>query len=248
MPLPPTPCRLLLLHSFTLTTNQITFNMLALSSLGLDGPFENPTILGEDESLHEWVIKRIKEKNLNYNSVTNGLLYDLLARLVVKKNQHGKDHDPKRQLTKAQVAHIVAFIICRMGLDEVTPKMVRGVWNYIPKEEPPNSLWAGIASIKKRARGGAPITGECVSDGVKDDNVGGAGGGEGSLGGGAGDSVQHVADGGGGVTGGEGHGGGTADVEVVVQAGGTGENIMLLLQFKFFSLSYFTFYFIVSLF
>ena len=241
MPLPPTPCRLLLLHSFTLTTNQITFNMLALSSLGLDGPFENPTILGEDESLHEWVIKRIKEKNLNYNSVTNGLLYDLLARLVVKKNQHGKDHDPKRQLTKAQVTHIVAFMICRMGLDEVTPKIVRGVWNYIPQEEPPNSLWAGIAFIKKRARGGAPITGECVSDGVKDDNVGGAGGGEGSLGGGAGDSVQHVADGGGG--GGEGGVGKEAVVvdgqgdrdaqlggagEVARQPGETGDNIMML--------------------
>ena len=154
--------------------------MSALHSLGLDGAFGNPSILGDGVSLHQWVINIIKENNLTSNSVTNGLLHDLLARLVMKHHRHAQ-HDPKRQLTKAHIAHIVGFMICRMGLEEVTPKVVRTVWNYIPKEEPPNALWTGIDSIKKHAaRGRAPITGvegvaadgrpegggECVGDHV----------------------------------------------------------------------------------
>ena len=191
--------------------------MSALHSLGLDGAFGNPSILGDGVSLHQWVINIIKENNLTSNSVTNGLLHDLLARLVMKHHRHAQ-HDPKRQLTKAHIAHIVGFMICRMGLEEVTPKVVRTVWNYMPKEEPPDALWTGIDYIKKHAaRGRAAITGVegVAADGRRDDNVGGAGGGggEGSLGGGAGDSGGHVADAGdlgGGeeavVTGGEGDG------------------------------------------
>ena len=154
--------------------------MSALHSLGLDGAFGNPSILGDGVSLHQWVINIIKENNLTSNSVTNGLLHDLLARLVMKHHRHAQ-HDPKRQLTKAHIAHIVGFMICRMGLEEVTPKVVRTVWNYIPKEEPPNALWTGIDYIKKHAaRGRAAITGvegvaadgrpegggECVGDHV----------------------------------------------------------------------------------
>ena len=154
--------------------------MSALHSLGLDGAFGNPSILGDGVSLHQWVINIIKENNLTSNSVTNGLLHDLLARLVMKHHRHAQ-HDPKRQLTKAHIAHIVGFMICRMGLEEVTPKFVRTVWNYIPKEEPPNALWTGIDYIKKHAaRGRAAITGvegvaadgrpegggECVGDHV----------------------------------------------------------------------------------
>ena len=133
--------------------------MSALHSLGLDGAFGNPSILGDGVSLHQWVINIIKENNLTSNSVTNGLLHDLLARLVMKHHRHAQ-HDPKRQLTKAHIAHIVGFMICRMGLEEVTPKVVRTVWNYMPKEEPPDALWTGIDYIKKHAaRGRAPITG-----------------------------------------------------------------------------------------
>ena len=154
--------------------------MSALHSLGLDGAFGNPSILGDGVSLHQWVINIIKENNLTSNSVTNGLLHDLLARLVMKHHRHAQ-HDPKRQLTKAHIAHIVGFMICRMGLEEVTPKFVRTVWNYIPKEEPPDALWTGIDYIKKHAaRGRAAITGvegvaadgrpegggECVGDHV----------------------------------------------------------------------------------
>ena len=105
--------------------------MSALHSLGLYGAFGNPSILGDGVSLHQWVINIIKENNLNSKSVTNGLLHDLLARLVMKHHRHAQ-HDPKRQLTKAHIAHIVGFMICRMGLEEVTPKFVRTVWNYIP--------------------------------------------------------------------------------------------------------------------
>ena len=98
----------------------------------------------------------------------------------MKHHRHAQ-HDPKRQLTKAHIAHIVGFMICRMGLEEVTPKFVRTVWNYIPKEEPPDALWTGIDYIKKHAaRGRAAITGvegvaadgrpegggECVGDHV----------------------------------------------------------------------------------
>ena len=130
--------------------------------------------------MHQWVINIIKENNLNSKSVTNGLLHDLLARLVMKHHRHAQ-HDPKRQLTKAHIAHIVGFMICRMGLEEVTPKVVRTVWNYMPKEEPPDALWTGIDYIKKHAaRGRAAITGvegvaadgrpegggECVGDHV----------------------------------------------------------------------------------
>ena len=154
--------------------------MSALHSLGLYGAFGNPSILGDGVSLHQWVINIIKENNLNSKSVTNGLLHDLLARLVMKHHRHAQ-HDPKRQLTKAHIAHIVGFMICRMGLEEVTPKFVRTVWNYIPKEEPPDALWTGIDYIKKHAaRGRAAITGvegvaadgrpegggECVGDHV----------------------------------------------------------------------------------
>ena len=154
--------------------------MSALHSLGLDGAFGNPSILGDGVSLHQWVINIIKENNLTSNSVTNGLLHDLLARLVMKHHRHAQ-HDPKRQLTKAHIAHIVGFMICRMGLEEVTPKVVRTVWNYMPKEEPPDALWTGIDYIKKHAaRGRAAITGvegvaadgrpegggECVGDHV----------------------------------------------------------------------------------
>ena len=148
--------------------------------MGLDGAFGNPSILGDGVSLHQWVINIIKENNLTSNSVTNGLLHDLLARLVMKHHRHAQ-HDPKRQLTKAHIAHIVGFMICRMGLEEVTPKVVRTVWNYMPKEEPPDALWTGIDYIKKHAaRGRAAITGvegvaadgrpegggECVGDHV----------------------------------------------------------------------------------
>ena len=148
--------------------------------MGLDGAFGNPSILGDGVSLHQWVINIIKENNLTSNSVTNGLLHDLLARLVMKHHRHAQ-HDPKRQLTKAHIAHIVGFMICRMGLEEVTPKVVRTVWNYMPKEEPPDALWTGIDYIKKHAaRGRAAITGvegvaadgrpegggECVGDQV----------------------------------------------------------------------------------
>ena len=154
--------------------------MSALHSLGLYGAFGNPSILGDGVSLHQWVINIIKENNLTSNSVTNGLLHDLLARLVMKHHRHAQ-HDPKRQLTKAHIAHIVGFMICRMGLEEVTPKVVRTVWNYMPKEEPPDALWTGIDYIKKHAaRGRAAITGvegvaadgrpegggECVGDHV----------------------------------------------------------------------------------
>ena len=79
--------------------------MSALHSLGLDGAFGNPSILGDGVSLHQWVINIIKENNLTSNSVTNGLLHDLLARLVMKHHRHAQ-HDPKRQLTKAHIAHI----------------------------------------------------------------------------------------------------------------------------------------------
>ena len=148
--------------------------------MGLYGAFGNPSILGDGVSLHQWVINIIKENNLTSNSVTNGLLHDLLARLVMKHHRHAQ-HDPKRQLTKAHIAHIVGFMICRMGLEEVTPKVVRTVWNYMPKEEPPDALWTGIDYIKKHAaRGRAAITGvegvaadgrpegggECVGDHV----------------------------------------------------------------------------------
>ena len=195
--------------------------MSALHSLGLDGAFGNPSILGDGVSLHQWVINIIKENNLTSNSVTNGLLHDLLARLVMKHHRHAQ-HDPKRQLTKAHIAHIVGFMICRMGLEEVTPKVVRTVWNYMPKEEPPDALWTGIDYIKKHAaRGRAAITGvEGVAADGRPEGGGecdGAGGGEGegSLGGGACDSGGHGADGadlGGGEedvrTGGEGDGAG----------------------------------------
>ena len=71
----------------------------------------------------------------------------------MKHHRHAQ-HDPKRQLTKAHIAHIVGFMICRMGLEEVTPKVVRTVWNYMPKEEPPDALWTGIDYIKKHAARG----------------------------------------------------------------------------------------------
>ena len=125
---------------------QNTVKMSALHTLGLDAAFENPAILGEGVSIYQWMINRIKSDNLTCSIVTNGLIHDLLCRVHIKKSRHDQ-HDPKRQLSKTQMCHILCFLICRMTLEEVTQKIVRAVWNKIPKEESPTDLWAGIDFI-----------------------------------------------------------------------------------------------------
>ena len=128
--------------------------MATLNSLGLNEVFENPAILGEGISIHQWLISRIKVNNLTSSVVTNGLLFDLQSHVHIKRSRHDK-HDPKRQLTKAEMTHILCFLICRMAFEEVTEKIVRGVWNKMPTEESPTALWkAGIDFIKKHERTG----------------------------------------------------------------------------------------------
>ena len=73
--------------------------MATLNSLGLNEVFENPAILGEGISIHQWLISRIKVNNLTSSVVTNGLLFDLQSHVHIKRSRHDK-HDPKRQLTK----------------------------------------------------------------------------------------------------------------------------------------------------
>ena len=150
--------------------------MSALRSLGLYEAFENEAILADRVSLYEWMISKIKSENMTSSSVTNALFHDLLACLQTKKSRFDQ-HDPKKQLTKAQIAHILSFMICRMNLDQVTPKLVRGIWNYVPKEQPPTDLWPGIKYVKKQASEGTPTTGVEEDDGggdhpgVTDDHV-----------------------------------------------------------------------------
>ena len=54
-----------------------------------------------------------------------------------------------------------------MAFEEVTEKIVRGVWNKMPTEESPTALWkAGIDFIKKHERRGGAEGAEGVDDGV----------------------------------------------------------------------------------
>ena len=169
-------CRLLLPQSHTHhPPYQNKVKMSALHTLGLDAAFENPAILGEGVTIHEWMLNRIKCDNLTSSIVTNGLVHDLSRHVHAKASRHHQ-HDPTRSISKAEMTHILCFLTSRMSMEEITASIVRGVTKRIPKEEPPDALWTGIDFIKKQAS----VAGE--GDGA-DERLDGGKGGESCVGG-----------------------------------------------------------------
>ena len=127
--------------------------MASLAALGLNDPLDNPAILGEDVSIHEWMINRIKCDNITCSVLSNGLLYDLNAHVQSKKNQFSQ-YDHAKHLSRRQVAHILCFLMKRMSFEEVTRSIERGIWKRFPKEEPPTAVWkSGIEYIQKIGSG-----------------------------------------------------------------------------------------------
>ena len=104
-------CRLLLPQSHTHhPTYQNKVKMSALHTLGLDAAFENPAILGEGVTIHQWMLNRIKCDNLTSSIVTNGLVHDLSRHVHVKTSRHHQ-HDPTRSISKAEMTHILCFLV-----------------------------------------------------------------------------------------------------------------------------------------
>ena len=123
--------------------------MASLASLGLNEPLDNPEILGEGVSIHEWMINRIKCDNITCSVLSNGFLYDLNAHVQFVQNQFSQS-DHARQLSRRQVAHILCFLMKRMSFEDVTRSIVRGIWKRFPKEEPPTAVWkSGMDYIQK---------------------------------------------------------------------------------------------------
>ena len=103
--------------------------------------------------------------NLVSTNVTNGLVHDLFRRVYVKKNQHDR-HDPRKQLSKVEMTHILCYLVARMSMEDVTANVVRAVFKKIPKEECPSDLWVtGIDFIKKLASVGGETVGRASGGG-----------------------------------------------------------------------------------
>ena len=146
-------------------------------------------------SLYEHMMDIIKLRNYGQSIVTNALVTELHQLVYLARGRPDRQIIPKDRLSRLEFIHVITYLVAKLTIEDVSAKkFATGFFKILPKDATANIWQDGINFVLKQTGSKESTGGVEGSIGVKDDPVGGVGGGgERSLGAEAGDSVGHVA-------------------------------------------------------